>query len=89
MREERPTFLARDSYRKRRLEDSARLVPIAGLILLLMPLLWAARSGTSGALIYIFSVWALLILVVGLLSRALMSGEGKGGAFDDADDAER
>lgn len=89
MSNEPPVFLARDSYRRKRLEDSARLVPLAGLILLLMPLMWAARAGTSGALIYVFSIWALLILVVGLLSRALMSRVGVSESTDAADNAEQ
>jgi len=67
-------FLERQSYRRRRLLDLARLLPLLGVLLLLVPLLWPdsdspvhAGSGNrampmSGAIAYIFAVWAALIL---------------------------
>ena len=70
-----PVFLVRESYRRRRLGDAARLVPILGLILLLVPALWASNNRTEVAIIYIFSVWALLIVLIGAISRNLSKGE--------------
>lgn len=67
----RPIFLERESYRRRRIGDAARLLPVLGLILLLVPVLWASDNKTAVALIYVFSVWALLIGVIGFLSRHL------------------
>lgn len=67
-------FLERQSYRRRRLLDLARLLPLLGVLLLLIPLLWPGADSTgytsggdramtmSGAIIYVFSVWAALIL---------------------------
>ena len=49
----RPLFLARSPYRRRRLRDAARLLPLAGLVLLILPALWSPpvlpAGGTSGA----------------------------------------
>ena len=66
-----PIFLGRRTYRKRRLEDAARFLPALGVILLLAPILWAASATTRGGLIYVFSVWAVLILLVGPISMRL------------------
>ncbi len=59
-----PLFLARQSYRHRRFGDAARFLPLLGLILLLLPVLWADEATTRGGLVYVFSVWAILILLV-------------------------
>ena len=66
-----PLFLARQSYRRRRLGDAARVLPILGLVLMLMPVLWADGATTRGGLIYIFVTWAILILVVAVISTRL------------------
>ena len=77
----RPVFLAASSYRQKRIRDAARLLPAVGVILLLLvPLLWT-RSGepagvsNSGALLYVFGVWAALILAAAFLSRVLRPDE--------------
>lgn len=70
-----PQFLARESYRIRRLMDAARFLPVFGLILLLLPLM----RGTSGAdapptateTVYLFAVWIALILAAFLMSLGL------------------
>lgn len=70
-----PTFLERASYRQRRLIDAARLLPLVGLVLWVIPLLW--RSGTAegtsnaAALLYVFGVWVLLIVFSAAIIRAL------------------
>lgn len=79
-----PVFLERQTYRRRRLMDAARLMPILGAVLFALPLLWpepespaviAGRAEPvpmSAALTYVFGVWAALIalsLVFGLRSR--------------------
>lgn len=69
-----PVFLERESYRRRRLGDAARLVPLLGLILLLVPALWASSNRTEVAIIYIFTVWAFLIVLIGAISRHLTKG---------------
>ena len=78
-RETRPTFLDPESYRGRRLQDAARVVPILGCVLFLLPVLWLAPAGQEGRtatiFVYIFVVWALLILAAAGLSRGLSQGQ--------------
>ena len=71
MDEPRPVYLERESYRRRRLADAAALAPFLGVILLVLPALWASESRTADAMIYVFTVWAFLILFIGLVSRRL------------------
>ena len=74
-----PVFVPRAAYRQRRLRDLARLLPLVGAVLFLIPLLWPQRgdglSGevqmTSGAIVYIFATWAALVVVSALISRLL------------------
>jgi hypothetical protein len=68
-----PLFLAREGYRRRRLADMARLLPIVGLALFLLPLLDASDGLSAGMLVYLFVAWALLILASGILARNLCS----------------
>ncbi|MFV2001531.1 MAG: hypothetical protein ACC619_00955 [Paracoccaceae bacterium] len=63
-------FPARDPHRLRRAMDAARLLPIVGAFLFLLPLLWAGGMTSSG-IIYIFGIWIVLIGIAGLLSRPL------------------
>jgi len=66
-------FVERRTYRHRRLMDIARLLPLLGALLFLVPLMWPnpdpyPAPDTSGgmamseAITYIFLVWTLLIL---------------------------
>ena len=66
-----PVFLERRSYRRRRLVDAARLVPMMGAALWLVPLLWPDGAMSSTAMLYVFGVWAALIVLTVLLSRGL------------------
>ena len=76
-------FVARKTYRRRRLMDVARLLPIVGAVLFAIPLMWPSPDPypspdsmggmpLSRAMIYVLSVWAMLILasfVFGLAVR--------------------
>lgn len=73
-----PIFLERKSYRRRRMMDAIRLLPVLGLGLWMVPLMWSlpgpegteAAPSMSQALTYIFGIWALVVLVaVGLWGR--------------------
>ena len=69
-------FLARSLYRKRRLSDAAKLLPIFGAVLLLLPLLWVhqsapGRSSTATNWVYLFIVWSFLILAAACLAKSL------------------
>ncbi|WP_300512833.1 hypothetical protein [Aliiroseovarius sp.] len=77
-----PLFLARQTYRRRRVADAARLLPLLGVLLFMLPLLGAAGAGNGGegtgstsiGGIYIFAVWGGLILAAALLSGPLSAG---------------
>lgn len=75
----RPLFLAKSLYRGRRLADAARLLPILGAFLVLLPILWRPREATVGDTardaLYLFGVWAGLILLAGLIAPRLMRHE--------------
>jgi hypothetical protein len=68
-------FLEKKTYRRRRMHDAARALPVLGLILLMLPLLWTASDGpatsNADATLYVFAVWCLLVLLAALVSRAL------------------
>lgn len=76
-------FLGRASYRQRRLRDLSRFLPVLGAVLFALPLLWPRGGGpegtaatTSGALVYIFAAWAVLIAGAFVLSRLIRYGDG-------------
>ncbi|WP_298936944.1 hypothetical protein [uncultured Ruegeria sp.] len=77
-------FLERQSYRRRRLTDAARLLPFLGAALFALPLLWPGQSiegqavPLSSAMFYIFACWGGLILVgliFGVAARRLRTRE--------------
>ncbi|ETW11736.1 hypothetical protein ATO8_15853 [Roseivivax marinus] len=73
-----PIFLERRSYRRRRVRDAARLLPVLGLLGWTVPLLWplgAAAPRVSSALVYLFVVWAVLVAAGAALSVLLARGE--------------
>ncbi|WP_103256013.1 hypothetical protein [Tabrizicola aquatica] len=78
-RPRRPMFLARAPYRRRRLRDAARLLPVVGMLLLLLPLLWAPEAKVSlrsADVVYFFLVWGVLIAVAAVFAPGLRAGEG-------------
>lgn len=81
-----PLFLARRSYRRRRMMDAARLLPVAGAVILMLPVLWAPGEteapDTGRGTVYLFASWALLIAAAALIARGL------GPALDEDDAAE-
>ena len=76
----RAVFLERASYRRRRLRDGARLLPVVGLVAVMIPLLWP-QGRSAAALVYLFAVWAGLVLGAAVLARSL--GRDEGAAQDD------
>ena len=75
-----PLFLKRRSYRQRRLRDAARMLPVFGLFLMLVPILWkpaeTARPDTAPDGIYLFIVWFGLVLVAALMAPGLADESG-------------
>lgn len=72
-----PIFLERRSYRNRRMMDALRLLPFVGLMLWMLPLFWPSAPSEGGAvkssaaIIYVFGIWALLIMASFALSSVL------------------
>ncbi|MGH1465043.1 MAG: hypothetical protein ACRBBQ_06750 [Cognatishimia sp.] len=68
-------FLERETYRRRRLVEWIRVLPVVGLGLWLVPLFWPVEGesnvSTSNALIYLFGVWLLLVIATGISAHAL------------------
>lgn len=64
-----PVFLERQSYRRRRVMDAIRLLPVLGLAIWMVPLLWPVTQGaqdglqTSDALRYLFGGWIILVAI--------------------------
>jgi len=86
--ERRPVFLARRSYRQRRLGDAARLLPLAAGVLMILPLLWRGPGGDPGTatvMIYIFGLWVVLVALTALISRHLRANEPEAGDTDRGD----
>lgn len=69
-------FLERDSYRRRRIMDGARILPVAGFVLILLPVLWSFNAGANIAAeaVYLFALWTGLIVVAAILSGPLRAG---------------
>jgi peptidoglycan/LPS O-acetylase OafA/YrhL len=81
-RPRQPLFLARATYRRRRLRDAARLLPVVGVFLLVLPLFWP-EGGAGRAVIFVFVVWALLIALAALLAPGLDQPEATPGSGGD------
>lgn len=70
-----PLFVAPPIYRSRRLRDAARLLPVLGAVLMLVPMLWEPGAGDARSTardgIYLFVLWGALILAARLLAPRL------------------
>ncbi|MEO3415823.1 DUF6611 family protein [Roseovarius sp. CAU 1744] len=70
-----PVFVERRTYRHRRLIDAARMLPVLGVALVCLPLLWISDTGTptptTYAMIYFFGLWVALVVAAALLTRHL------------------
>ena len=69
----KPLFLESSLYRRSRAIDAARILPVAGFVLILMPIFWigSGRLGVAGQGVYVFGLWLLLIAAAAFLSRTL------------------
>ena len=72
-------FLEQRTYRRRRLADGARMLPIFGAVLLCLPLLWTLSDGaatsTTFVMTFLFIVWVGLIAVAALVSSRLRADD--------------
>ncbi len=86
-----PLFLRPAHYRLRRRRDAARLLPVLGSFLFLLPILWApARSfdrDTAPDGIFLFVAWGGLIFLAFVISQSLAKpGRSDGGEPDGGQD---
>jgi len=76
-----PVFLERKSYRRRRMMDAVRLLPLLVFALWMVPLMWGLpqESGEvtpiATALRYVFGVWLAMIVAGWALWRRTRSDE--------------
>lgn len=74
-----PLFLERQSYRRRRLTDLIRMLPMIGALLWSVPLLWPSGGPdsprASAAIIYLFGVWLGMVLLGALMAWFLSRAE--------------
>ncbi len=70
-------FVEREVYRKRRMIDAARVLPILGAALFLLPVLWRSPEGlglpTTHLMGYLFGIWLLLTVGAAALSSYIAS----------------
>lgn len=75
----KPLFLARQTYRHRRVIDASRLLPVVGLVLFLLPLLWdqdgQAHGHLAETMLYLFAVWFGLVIVSRIIAARLRPGD--------------
>ncbi|SFI91798.1 hypothetical protein [Celeribacter neptunius] len=81
-----PLYLARASYRRRRLIDALRLLPFLLLALWMLPLLWGGEGtdqpvgAGARAFLHVFLVWALGVILAAWLAFRLSRAEGPTGS---------
>ncbi|WP_347138420.1 hypothetical protein [Paracoccus sp. SSK6] len=69
---DRPLFLERASFRRRRLGDAARVLPVLAAGLILVPVWWMpAQVSFAAGTVWMFGIWAALIGAIWALHRAL------------------
>lgn len=69
----RPLFLEKTHYQRSRAMDAARVLPVVGFLLLLMPILWTGNTGIGvmHSALFIFGLWVVMIVCAMFLSRLL------------------
>lgn len=69
----RTTFLERSVYRRRRLIDAIKLLPVLAACLFLLPalILGGETGSTALRLVYFFFMWMVLIMLCAVLVRRL------------------
>lgn len=84
-------FLDRRIYRRRRLVDALRALPVVALVLFVVPMLITQAGApvqTAPRLAYIIVAWAALILCVAMLNRRLFHGASSDPEEEALEDAE-
>ena len=76
--EDKSVFVAKRTYQGRRLADAARLMPVLGIGLFSLPIMWkgatlADGSRTVGVMLYLFLAWVFLAGATAVISKRLKS----------------
>ncbi|MDO5612824.1 MAG: hypothetical protein Q4G14_06210 [Paracoccus sp. (in: a-proteobacteria)] len=73
---EGPLFLENTAYRRRRLRDAARVLPVLAFLAVILPV-WLIPGSASfaGGTIWFFVLWAALVAAIALLHRALIRAD--------------
>lgn len=79
---QRPLYLARASYRQRRLRDVIRILPIAGFFAWILPVMSGKIPATSAVGLYVFAGWIVLILASAIVTSSLRSDTNSPAAAD-------
>ena len=67
-------FVEPRNYRARRMVDGLRLLPLAGIFLIAMPLFWSGSGDSiksSAVMLYLFGVWIVLIFLNYVMTRRI------------------
>ncbi|MDE0850201.1 hypothetical protein [Yoonia sp.] len=79
-----PLYLARASYRQRRLRDIIRILPLAGFLAWILPVMSGQVPATSAVGLYIFAGWIVLIVASAwVTSRLTPEAESQSATNDD------
>jgi len=67
-------FVEPRNYRARRMVDGLRVLPLAGIFLIAMPLFWGGSEDSiksSAVMLFLFGVWIFLILLNFFMTRRI------------------
>ena len=71
---EQKLFVEPRNHRARRMVDGLRVLPMAGIFLIAMPLFWGGSQESvksSAVMLFLFGVWISLILLNFLITRRI------------------
>jgi hypothetical protein len=71
---EQKLFVEPRNYRARRMVDGLRVLPMAGIFLIAMPLFWGGSQDSvksSAVMLFLFGVWIGLIFLNYLITRRI------------------
>jgi hypothetical protein len=76
---EQKLFVEPRNYRARRMVDGLRVLPMAGIFLIAMPLFWGGSQDSvksSAVMLFLFGVWIGLIFLNYLITRRISKERG-------------
>jgi len=82
-------FLERQTYRRRRIGDLIKLLPVFGVVLFAIPVFWGsadAPAKTSLTGLYVFATWAALVGILMVLTYLRGSGQTQASLAQTASD---